>query len=98
MKIDDAELLSILEEDSSLKYTEIAEIIEKKFGKKIYDTSVRKRILGLREKAIIKRFTIEIDQRKLGYELTAFIGLDTEPEKYLDIQEDLRSLQPIKQL
>ena len=98
MKIRDEDLLEILQKDSSLKYKEIAETFEKTLGIKIRDTSIRKRILNLRKKKIIKRYTIDIDQQQLGFELTAFIGLDTDPEKYLDIQETLKHLKPIKQL
>ena len=42
----------------------------------VSDVAIRKRVKKLINLGIIKRFTIEIDQRKPGFELTAFIGFD----------------------
>ncbi|MHA1330019.1 MAG: Lrp/AsnC family transcriptional regulator [Candidatus Hodarchaeales archaeon] len=85
MKFSDSDLLTLLFENAKTSYVELARQL------KVTETAVRKRVHKLVRKGIIKRYTIEVDREKLGYELAAFIGLDTEPEKYFSVQKKLRN-------
>ena len=63
----DLKILEILQEDSSLS--------SHKISKKtlIPVTTVNNRIKKLRKEGIIKRYTVEVDKSKLGFNLSAYI-------------------------
>jgi len=63
----DSKILEILEENSNLS--------THKISKKtlIPVTTVNNRIKKLKELGVIKKYTIEIDKKKLGYNLSAYI-------------------------
>ena len=86
------QLLDKLAEDSSRKWTDLAQELN------ISDTAIRKRVKKLQEDGVIKRFTIEIDQRKLGFELTSFIGFDAKAESYLEILDEIKSWKEVRSI
>ncbi len=86
------QLLDKLTEDSSRTWKQLAQELS------ISDTAIRKRVNKLREDGIIKRFTIEIDQRKLGFELTSFIGFDAKAEEYIEILEKIKTFKEVKSI
>ena len=86
------QLLDKLTEDSSRTWKQLAQELS------ISDTAIRKRVKKLREDGTIKRFTIEIDQRKLGYELTSFIGFDAKAELYIEILEEIKVWKEVKSI
>ena len=65
----DLDILSILMKDAHTPYTEI--------GKKIYVSAgtVHVRMKKLEEMKVMKGATLVIDSEKLGYDITAFIGV-----------------------
>jgi Lrp/AsnC family transcriptional regulator for asnA, asnC and gidA len=65
----DRKILSILHEDSRIGYKEIAA----KTGVSI--TTVHNAIKKFKKNGIIEKFSIKIDAEKLGYDLTAIIGV-----------------------
>ncbi|MGR3811749.1 Lrp/AsnC family transcriptional regulator [Jiulongibacter sp. NS-SX5] len=65
----DIEILKILQKDSRKAYSEIA----KSLG--ISNTMVHQRVTKLKEKGILQGQTIQLDERKLGFEWSAFTGL-----------------------
>jgi len=69
LKIDelDQKILKILEEDGRISYRQLG----KKLG--IEESTARKRVMRLKEKGVIERFTIEINEATLGRTITAFI-------------------------
>jgi len=69
LKIDDIDqqILKILEEDSRVSYRELGQ----KLG--IEESTARKRVVRLREKGVIERFTIDVNETILGRTITAFI-------------------------
>jgi Lrp/AsnC family transcriptional regulator for asnA, asnC and gidA len=73
--LDDVNLriMDILSRDSSLPFVEIA----KQIG--ISDATVHIRIKRLIAAGIISKFTISIDNNRLGYDHVAFIGINVEP-------------------
>ena len=79
----DLKILKILEEDSKTNYREIANKIGVAVG------TVHNRITNLRDNGIIKKFTIDIDTQKIGYEITAIILLQIQGEAIQDIESEL---------
>jgi len=64
--------------------------IAEKLG--VSETAIRKRIRKMEKNGIIKKYTVEIDPRKLGYNVIALIGLDTTPEKLITTIDRLNGL------
>ena len=62
--------------------------IAKKLG--VSETAVRKKLQKLEELGVIRRYTVEVDPRKLGFNIIALIGLDTTPESYIRVIDALR--------
>ncbi|RLG08955.1 MAG: transcriptional regulator [Thaumarchaeota archaeon] len=85
VRISDITLIKLLMENSRRPYIELAKILG------VTEAAVRKRIKRLEERGIIRRYSVEVDPRKLGYEVVAFIGLDAAPEHYIRVMEDLRA-------
>ncbi|MEM4882830.1 MAG: Lrp/AsnC family transcriptional regulator, partial [Nitrososphaerota archaeon] len=54
------------------------------------EAAVRKRVKRLENLGIISRYTIEVDPRKLGYEVVAIIGLDVDSEHLLSVMDELK--------
>src|SRR4030067_1384351 len=69
LKIDDLDhqILKILEEDSRISYRQLGQ----KLG--IEESTARKRVVRLKEKEVIERFTIDVNDSTLGRTITAFI-------------------------
>ena len=59
-------------------------------------SSLRKRISTLEDRGIIKQYSLVVDPSKLGYENVAFVGIDAEPAKYLEVAKKLRDDASIK--
>ena len=79
----DMKIIELLQEDSSQTYAELA----KKLGMK--ESTVRKRILALRDKGVIKRFTVILDPSKMGFQIVAIVGVDVDPSKFLTAAREL---------
>src|SRR4030067_2271205 len=69
LKIDniDQQILKILEENSRISYRELGQ----KLG--IEGSTACKRVVRLKEKRVIERFTIDVNETILGRTITAFI-------------------------
>jgi Lrp/AsnC family leucine-responsive transcriptional regulator len=69
LKIDDLDhqILKILEQDSRISYRQLGQ----KLG--IEESTARKRVVRLKDKQVIERFTIDVNDSTLGRTITAFI-------------------------
>ncbi len=87
MSLDDKDLMIInmLKENSRIPYTDIA----RKLG--ISDVAVLKRIRKLEQLGIIKKYTIIVDPKKLGYNAVSITGIDSEPEHLFNVLEELKN-------
>ena len=65
----DERLLDFLKDNSRLSFAELGRKIN------LSPSSVRERVQRLEDSGIIKKYTIQIDNKKLGYDLEAFILL-----------------------
>lgn len=92
VRISDIEILHILRENARMPFLRIAKMLG------VSEAAVRKRVRKLEKTGVIKRFTVEVDPKKLGFEVTAFIGLDVRPEHYIPILESLRRIDEVVSL
>jgi len=92
VRISNQDLIRLLMENARASYVEIAE----KLG--VSEAAVRKRIKRLEDLGVIRRYTIDLDPRRLGYEVLAIIGLDVEPEHLLKVMEELKSREEVVRL
>ncbi len=86
----DKEILDILMSNARTPFTEIAQRLN------VSEGTVRKRIKRLEDEGVIREYTIDIDPAKLGYRSVTLLGLDTEPEHYLDAIKALDVLKEVR--
>ncbi len=72
-------IISMLTKDARTPLTKIA----KKLG--ITEAAVRKRLKNLEERGVIKGYTTVVNPSMLGYNSVSLTGIDTEPDKFLDV-------------
>ena len=73
----DKEILKEYAKDSRQSYREIA----KKVG--ISPSTVAARVAKMEKNEIIKKYTIQVDSEKLGYDLTVLMFIDTQAFRFL---------------
>ncbi|MEZ0346605.1 MAG: Lrp/AsnC family transcriptional regulator [Infirmifilum sp.] len=76
-------ILRLLMENARVPLSKIAE----KVG--ITDVAVKKRIKKLENDGTIKKYTVVVEPKKIGFNGVALVGVDTEPDKVLSIASDL---------
>ncbi len=84
LKRDEAQILEILKADSKTPLVQIA----KQTG--LRPSTVHAKIKRMVDRGIIKRFTVDVDQKALGRDLTVFMLVSGGLERYIgqDIEED----------
>ncbi|AIY91168.1 Lrp/AsnC family transcriptional regulator [Geoglobus acetivorans] len=80
----DRVIVDMLTKDARTPLTKIA----KKLG--ITEAAVRKRLKNLEEKNIITGYTALVNPSALGYNTVSLTGIDTEPEKLLDVASKMK--------
>jgi len=83
----DLKILALLSEDAKIPYTEIA--------KKVYVSggTVHVRMRKMEEMGIVRGTTLNMDYSKLGYDITAFLGIYLEKSSlYNQVVEDLKKV------
>lgn len=86
----DTRILELLEEDARRSFTEIAEKL------RVSESSIRKRVSALQEEGVIRKFTIKVDNAKLGLSTIAIVGIDVDPSKMLEIAQKLCDHREVK--
>lgn len=89
VRFSDLDLIKILLENARMPYVKIAE----RLG--VTETAVRKRIAKLEREKVIERYTVQVDPRKLGFEIDALIGVDTMPEHFLHVLQHLKNMSEV---
>lgn len=79
----DIDILKILDQDSRKKLRPIADELNKS------PTTIGKHIKELEEKEIIKKYTVDIDYEKLGYEIMALIELTISKGKMIEVEKEI---------
>jgi Lrp/AsnC family transcriptional regulator for asnA, asnC and gidA len=86
----DLKILSILTEDAKIPYTEVAKKVFVSGG------TVHVRMKKLEEIGIVKGTTLKMDYAKLGFDVTAFLGIYLEKSSlYDDVTEKLKNIPEI---
>jgi Lrp/AsnC family transcriptional regulator for asnA, asnC and gidA len=88
----DLKLLEILRKNSRESYSRIA----KELG--MSDVAVINRIKKLEKNGVIKKYTIEIDPSKMGFNSVSLTGIDTEPESLFIIIDKLKPKPYVKKI
>jgi len=70
----DFKILKELHKNGRATYVEL----KRKLG--VEDTTIRKRILKMEKEGIIEGYTVKINPEALGYTITSFIGIKSEPK------------------
>jgi Lrp/AsnC family transcriptional regulator for asnA, asnC and gidA len=86
----DLKILKMLEEDGRRSFTDIAEKL------KVSESTVRKRVMALQRKGILKKFTIKVDPAKIGIKTVAFVGIDVDPTRLLQVAQELCNFKEVK--
>ena len=89
VRFSDLELVKLLMKNSRTPYVKLGEVLG------VSETAIRKR---LEERGVIRRYTVEVDPRKLGFEVDALIGLDTAPERLIAVIEELKAMDEVLSL
>jgi len=85
----DFKILKELQKDGRISLAEISR------RTKIPDSTVYDRISRLKEKGIIKGFTVILDDKKLGVKITAIVGIETRSENYNKVAKELSRIDEI---
>jgi len=89
----DIQILSILMKNATTPYTEIAKELIVSGG------TIHVRMKKLEEMGVIKGASLEVDPQKLGYDITAFVGIYLEKSSLYDtVAKDLRRIPEIIRL
>jgi Lrp/AsnC family transcriptional regulator for asnA, asnC and gidA len=86
----DIQILSILMKNATTPYTEIAKELIVSGG------TIHVRMKKLEELGVIKGASLEVDPQKLGYDITAFLGIYL--EKGSQYHEAVKQLKAIKEI
>lgn len=86
VRISDYDIVRVLMDNARLSYVKIAEI----FG--VSEAAIRKRVKKLEKAGVIKKYTVEVDPRKLGFEIKALIGVDSTPERFIHLVNELKTM------
>ncbi|XRO75043.1 HTH-type transcriptional regulator Ptr2 [Methanocaldococcus sp. 28A] len=88
----DLKIIEILMKDGRKSYTDIA----RELGTS--ESSIRKRVKKLEEEGVIKGYTAIINPSKIGYNVVALTGFDTEPDKFLSVAKELCNFEEVKKV
>ena len=86
----DIQILSILMKNATTPYTEIAKELIVSGG------TIHVRMKKLEEMGVIKGANLEVDPQKLGYDITAFLGIFL--EKGSQYNEAVKQLKTVKEI
>lgn len=86
----DMGILEILRKNARTPFLEISKRL------RISESTVRKRVKGLEDGKVIKKYTAIVEPSKLGFGGVALVGIDVRPEKFLEVAKKLAELESIK--
>jgi len=88
----DAEILKILQKDSSKSFVDIAKEL------RVTDGTIHQRIKKLKRMGVIKRFTVELDHNILGESSIAFILINIQPGYIESISKTISDFENIMEV
>ncbi len=87
----DEQLLNMLKDNSRLSFADIGRKI------KLSPSAVRERVQKLEDVGIIKKYSIQLDNKKLGYDLEAFILLKIFPGQLVHVLKKIKNYKEIRE-
>ncbi len=92
MEMDDKDrsIINMLSRNARISYTEMAANMG------ISETAVRKRIKKLEREGIIEGYTVKVNPQRLGYNSIAHVGIDANPELFLEVASILTEMNEVK--
>ncbi len=87
----DMQLLGILKENSRLSFADLGRKIN------LSPSAVRERVQRMEDEGVIRKFGIQVDHRKLGYELEALILLKVFPGLLKDIIKKIKDFPEVQE-
>jgi Lrp/AsnC family transcriptional regulator for asnA, asnC and gidA len=86
----DLKIIDYLRENARIPFTRIAADLG------VSEATIRKHIRSLEENGVILKYTVQIDPTKIGFKSVAQIGIDTLPERYLDVVKELTNMEEVR--
>lgn len=86
----DARIVEILMQNARTPFTRIAKELH------VSESLIRKRVKRLEKNGVIKKYSAVVDNRKLGMEVDALVGVDVAVEHYLSAVERLKAFPEVK--
>lgn len=87
----DRQLLDILKDNSRLSFADLGRIVN------LSPSTVRERVQKLEELGIIQKYSIQLDNKKLGNDIEAFILLKVFPGQLKHVLEKINKFEEIKE-
>jgi Lrp/AsnC family transcriptional regulator for asnA, asnC and gidA len=88
----DRSIIDALEHNARATFTEIARTLG------LSESTVRKRVDALESSGVIKGYSVVLDPVMLGKRAVTYLGLDAEPEMFLDIVRALSEMDEVRWL
>lgn len=88
----DQQLLNVLKENSRLSFADLGRKIN------LSPSAVRERVQKMEDLGIITKYALQVDNKKLGYDLEAFILLKVFPGQLKNVLEKISNFSEIKQV
>ncbi len=88
----DEQLLDILKDNSRLSFADLGRKIN------LSPSTVRERVQKLEDIGIIKKYSIQLDNKKLGFDLEAFILLKIFPGQLIHVLKKIKKFKEIKEV
>jgi Lrp/AsnC family leucine-responsive transcriptional regulator len=88
----DRKMIDVLKENSRTSLREMAKIVP------LSPSSIRNRLARLVDDGIIERFTIDVNYRKLGFEIQVIILLTTKPGKSEQIYRSVGEYEEVSKI
>lgn len=91
-KTSNGAIIKILLENGRKSFVNIADELG------VTETAIRKRVKKMEREGVISKYSVEVNPRKLGFGVKAIIGIDTTPQRYLEIIQVLKKNDKILRL
>src|SRR5215218_10149481 len=85
-------IIDMLRKDSSVPFVEVARQID------VSDATIHNRVQRLIAAGIINKFTISVDNNRLGYSHLAFMGINVEPGFAEELTDELSKVDEVLEI
>ena len=86
----DNSIIQILRKNGRASFQEMAKLLNAP------ESTIRSRVKGLESKGAIRGYSAVVDPSKLGFGSVAMVGIDTAPERFLELANMLTEFESVK--